>query len=152
MKSSVVAAVLAACSSFALAADQAVSFSGLAASFDSAGVVLDGGDDIVTFGGLESGLYNFSLTLSGQYLDLSAAVLNGVAGTIIESGRWTFVGIEGDAQADFALTLTGLTTSARAIYSGELTVTPVPEPSTSSLMFAGLAAMGFVAAKRRRPA
>lgn len=149
MKSSVIAAVLAAFSSVALASDQTVSFSGLAASFDSTGVVLEGGDDRITFGGLDAGLYNFSLTLSGQYLDLSSAVLNGIAGTIMESGRWTFVGIDGDAQTDLMLNLSGFATSARAIYSGEITVTPIPEPSTYALMLAGLGAVGFLAMRRR---
>jgi hypothetical protein len=39
----------------------------------------------------------------------------------------------------------------RAMYSGEVSVMAVPEPETCSLMLAGLAAVGFIA-RRRRPA
>jgi hypothetical protein len=148
MKSRWIAAALAVCSSFALASDQVVSFSDGAASFGSVGVVLDGGDDVISFSGLDAGFYNFSLTLSGQYLDLSAAMLNGVAGTIIDTGRWTFVGIDGDSAPSFVLSLSGVA-SARALYSGELTVTPVPESSSYALMLAGLSAVGFLAIRRR---
>lgn len=149
MASRWIAAALAAFGSVAVASDQVVSFSDGAASFNSAGVVLDGGDDVISFSGLDAGSYNFSLTLSGQYLELSDAVLNGVAGTIIDTGRWTFVGIEGESAPSFVLSLAGVA-SARALYSGELTVTAVPEPSTYALMLAGLSAVGFIARRRRR--
>ncbi|MEO8123389.1 MAG: FxDxF family PEP-CTERM protein [Burkholderiales bacterium] len=36
-----------------------------------------------------------------------------------------------------------------AAFVGELQITPVPEPETFALMFAGLAAVGFVAGRRR---
>jgi hypothetical protein len=39
--------------------------------------------------------------------------------------------------------------TGRAAFAGELQITPVPEPETYALMLAGLAAIGFVASRRR---
>jgi PEP-CTERM motif len=37
-------------------------------------------------------------------------------------------------------------------YGGNVVLTPVPEPETYALMFAGLGIVGFVAARRRNRA
>lgn len=149
MKSVLAGALLAATAMGAFADDQSVSFAGNVASFDSMGTVFDGGDDVITFTGLAPGMYDFTLTMSGQQISLGSADLNGTAGTVVTMGKWTFLGIDGTGSPDFVLTLNGSATGADAIYSGELTVTAVPEPETYALMLGGLAVLGMVARRRK---
>jgi len=133
----------------AMADDQTATFSGLVASFDSVGTTLAGGDDVITFDGLAAGIYDFTLTLSGQYMALSEASLNGVTGVINNMGKWSFAGIDGTATTPLMLTLVGSTSKASALYSGELSVAAVPEPETYAMFIAGLGALGFMARRRR---
>lgn len=143
-------ALLAAAGANALASDQTVLFSGTVASFDSMGTVLDGGDDAITFTGLAPGMYDFTVTMSGQQIDLTSADLNGTPGTVVAMGKWTFLGIDGTSSPDFVLTLNGSVVGPTPIYSGEVTVTAVPEPATYALLLAGIGAVGMVV-RRRRP-
>jgi hypothetical protein len=139
----------------AMADDQTVSFTGLAASFDSVGTVLAGGDDVITFDDLAPGIYDFTLTLSGQYMTLSSATLNGVVGTVMNMNKMSFAGVDGTATTPLVLTLTGVTipsTKGSPIYSGELSVAAVPEPETYALFVAGLGALAFMARRRRQQA
>lgn len=144
--------LLACAAGSALADDQTATFSGLVASFDSVGTTLAGGNDVITFDGLASGIYDFTLTLSGQYMSLSSAMLNGVAGTVTNMGKWSFAGIDGTETTPLVLTLTGTTSKASALYSGELSVAAVPEPETYAMFIAGLGALGFMARRRRQQA
>ena len=135
----------------ALADDQTATFSGMVASFDSVGTTLAGGKDVITFNGLASGIYDFTLTLSGQYMSLSSASLNGVTGLITNVGKWSFAGIDGSASTPLVLTLMGTTSKSSALYSGELSVTAVPEPESYALFVAGLGALAFLARRRQQP-
>ena len=135
-----------------LALDQTnIDFSSGTASFTSLGPVLDGGNDVLTFTNVSTDLYDFTLTMSGQYLTLTSANLNGITGTILDTGKWTFLGIDGASNSPLVLTLFGTTDNSLALYSGELTASPnrsVPEPTTSLLMLIGLGLIGFATRKQ----
>jgi hypothetical protein len=135
----------------ALADDQTVTFESgsTVASFNKLGTTLAGGDDVLTFAGLAAGTYDFTLTLSGQYTTLTSITLNGVVGTIYAGGKVLFADVVGTGATPFVLTLVGTTSKSSATYSGELSVTAVPEPETYALMLAGLGAVAFVARRRK---
>jgi hypothetical protein len=136
----------------ALAADQSIDLSSGIASFTSTSPVLQDGDDVVTFTNLASGTYDFLLTFSGQWLTLSAVKVNDVAGLFLGTGKVVFGGVEGTGTTPFVLTLTGNTNKSIAQYSGEISVTAVPEPETYAMFIAGLGALGFMARRRRQQA
>lgn len=50
----------------------------------------------------------------------------------------------------YSLAFTATTTSVVAMYSGAISVTPVPEAETYALALAGLGVVGLVAARRKR--
>ena len=149
------AAVLALASGVAFAGDQSVAFIGDTASFSSLaapGTALDGGTDTITFTGLAAGAYNYVLTYSGQWALNTGATLNGTPAVAASSpsGSAFFGFIESAGDSPFVLTLFGLPLAGKStVYSGEMTVTAVPEPETYAMMLAGLAAVGFLARRRR---
>lgn len=145
--SAVVALAACACGS-AFAGDQTIAIVGDAASFLSTEPVLAGGDDVITFTGLAAGTYDFTVTLSGQHLSFDAPTLNGITGVAVNGAVFKFAGVDGTTNSPLLLTINGLA-DVGATYSGELTVTAVPEPETYALMLAGLGAVGFLARRRK---
>jgi tetrahydromethanopterin S-methyltransferase subunit F len=133
----------------AYAADQTVSIVGNSASFIGTDPSLSGGDDVITFTGLANGAYDFQVTVSAQNIVGLGATINGQAATILGGGNLWFAGLESTGTAPFVLTLTGTPGSGTPKYSGELTVTAVPEPNALALMLAGLGLVGFDAARRK---
>ena len=115
--------------------------------------VFAGGVDTVTFSGLAAGSYDFTLTLSSQFIDDLTGNLNGQPLTIINGGAITFGSLISNGTVPFTLTLYG-TPELGAAYSGQLGITSaggpagnVPEPATAVLM---LAALGAGALKLRQ--
>jgi hypothetical protein len=156
MKKSLLALALAAGLPAAMAADQTVTFQGNAtegyvAEFDDLGPLFDGGDktDVISFAGLAAGTYDFTLSFSGQFVQLNSATLNGVTVPFTKLGNLFFGGLEATGASPFVLTLKANGFNAkRGSYEGTLTATPVPEPETYALMLAGLGAIGFLLRRR----
>lgn len=112
---------------------------------------LSGGLDAITFGGLSSGAYTISVTVSGQDLVLAPTTnLNGSFGSLI-NGEFVFYSSKTTGIAPFTLSLFG-TAGVDAGYSGTYKVSAVPEPETYGMLLGGLALMGMVARRKAKKA
>ncbi|TYQ17586.1 UNVERIFIED_ORG: putative secreted protein with PEP-CTERM sorting signal [Zoogloea ramigera] len=154
-----VASLLAAASFSAAAADQSVPvfvnptngdqnhFNG---QFTPTDGILSGGSDVITLTGLAAGWYNVVVTISSQNLSFNSVLsnLNGTKGTFDNYGKYSFGYIASTDKAPFVLSLFG-TANSGATYSGDITVTAVPEPETYGMMIGGLALLGFMARRRK---
>jgi len=143
------AAALSLASTPAFATDLVVDLSSGSASFIGQSILLDGGDDQIEFTNLPAGTYDFLLSLSSQNISNLTAPLNGPAATITELGLFSFASLASTDDSPFVLVLTG-TAGARALYSGELAVTEIPEPGTLALMAIGVGGIVGMGSSVRR--
>lgn len=112
--------------------------------------VLSGGEDTIWFTGLAPGLYNIAVGVVGQNLsfDPLTSNLNGSTGTVIGTSQFSFFGVETTGDGTFALHLFG-TAGGAALYSGNVTVTAVPEPETYIMLLTGMLLLGAVATRKK---
>lgn len=112
--------------------------------------ILSGGTDVITFLGAVAGVYNVVLQGSASFVNALTGTLNGQPLSITSVGNvFTLFTTISTTSPDFALTLNG-GALANSQYSGNITVSAIPEPETYALLLGGLGLMGFVA-RRRRP-
>jgi hypothetical protein len=149
LKLSALALALSAVAAPVLAADQSIDLSSGQASFASLSPILAGGDDVLTFTGLAPGVYNFVFSVSSQFVTGFGGTVNGTPFATATLGPITAGAAFGVDSAPFTVVLVG-TPGRNAIYSGEITVSLVPEPGTYALLAAGLGVVGLVARRRRR--
>jgi len=111
--------------------------------------VLSGGEDVIWFSGLVPGLYNIAVGVVGQNLSFNPVTtnLNGSTGTVIGTSQFSFFGVQATGNGPFALHLFG-TADAGALYSGNVTVSAVPEPETYTLLLAGMLILGAIAKRK----
>lgn len=152
------AALLAASSFSAMAADQTVTIStGAATNFYGITTptegLLDGGSDTISFVGLDEGTYSVKLSFSSLDASITSATLNGVTG-FLHTDSISFGSFKYTSLSPFTLVLNGTLDAGAtaAAYSGQINVTAVPEPETYAMMLGGLGLVGFMARRRKSKA
>ena len=110
-------------------------------------------------GGIFQDVYSFSIVnpgslsggiISGDILGLTVTLQDAtfaVVGSDASPGSFTFGGL---AAGSYALNVLGYVPGPAGAYDGGFLATTVPEPGTYAMLLAGLAAVGFVASRRRQ--
>jgi len=138
----------------ASAADQSFSITpNIALNFDGFAPFLSGsgGSDTLTFTGAPAGMYEAVLSYSSVNVKINSASLNGDAPVFLQAGNKTSLGtFDIISSAPFTLKLWGTVTGdpAAAAYSGQLTITPVPEPATYAMLLGGLGLLGLAGRRK----
>jgi hypothetical protein len=156
VKTKIIAAVLLSLSAFgASAADQAFNivpdvtydFNGMALPGNG---LLSGGSDTIVFTGVPGGMYEAILSYSANYALISSASLNGMAPVSISAGVKTSLGsFDIIGNSPFTLVLNGIASSSPlAAYSGHITISAVPEPTSFAMLLLGLGLFGVGIARK----
>jgi hypothetical protein len=104
---------------------------------------------------LTSGTYAVVGGISGAKFGITGVKLDGVPWAPFTGGSVSDLplgNVSINANTSIAIEVTGMYTKPGATFNGQLVLTPVPEPETYAMMLAGLAAMGFLAVRRRSDA
>lgn len=146
LKSTFVAALLAAASAGSFAA----------ISFDVDGTAAFGATpgnssftNVFTFDNLAAGTYEVDLSLSSQFISWTSGDLDGnpiTFGPVSATSWYGYVTYTGSTP--LTLTLKGIGSKAAANFTGEVSVSAVPEPETYAMLLAGLGLMGTIARRR----
>src|SRR5450830_762854 len=118
------------------------SFSGDTAIFKSDPIsnILPSFTQDITFTNLVAGTYNILGDISGTNLNFTSVLLNGNAWSLYANskGKFTFGDIDYTGTTPLLLHVEGTNIPNKlSNYTGSLTVTPVPEAETSSMMLLG---------------
>ncbi|MBV8636431.1 MAG: FxDxF family PEP-CTERM protein [Burkholderiaceae bacterium] len=131
---------------FSITPDVALNFDGLAPFLSGSG-----GGDTLTFTGAPAGMYEAILSYSSVNVKINSASLNGDAPVVFLAGNKASLGtFDIISSAPFTLKLWGTVTGdpASAAYSGQLTITPVPEPATYGMLLGGLGLLAFAVRRK----
>lgn len=109
--------------------------------------VLNTGEDVLYFINLATGTYNFDFSMSSQYASITSVFVNGQAAADYGFGVYRFFGLSNVSTTPFSVTISG-TGATKAAYSGELSVSAVPETGTYLLLIAGMGMVGLAARHR----
>lgn len=148
-KSIVAAIALVASAAGSFAGDQTIDLSSGTADFGATRPLLVGGDDVITFTNLALGTYDFSVSVTSNFILDLAASLNGQPLAVGAFTTHRFAYLDGSTMSPLSLTVFGSGFPSNAGYSVSITAMPVPELETYALMLAGIGAMGFVALRRK---
>jgi hypothetical protein len=101
---------------------------------------------------LAAGMYSVVGGVSGAQFSITGVKLDGVPWAPFAGGSVSDLplgSISIGPNTSIAIEVTGTRTALGSTFNGQLVLTPVPEPETYAMMLAGLAAMGFLASRRR---
>ena len=145
LKSTFVAALLAAASASSFAA----------ISFDADGYLSFGATpgnsgftNVFTFDSLAPGQYDVDLSLSSLGITWTSGDLDGHQITFGQTGANYFGFLNYTGSAPITLTLKGMGSANNSHFSGEVTVSAVPEPESYAMLLAGLGLIGTIARRR----
>ena len=114
--------------------------------------ITDGLVQDFTFTGLANGTYNIVGDISASNMTFTSVLLNSTPWELFPDsrGRLRFGSIEVTDTQSLTVHVIGTSTNTSANYSGSLTVTMVPEPTSTAMLLGGLALIGTIIRRRNK--